>query len=214
MTSTIATGIKCGNCKAHHPTVHDVRACYGVPPVASGTPSESVSQGRAHEASLPVAATAKQMAFIGRLCEERLLSADAYVGATKQQASAAIERLLAMPKAAPKAHPDAPVRQAAPLTDGMYFKDDVVYKIQKAVHGSGHLYAKRLVPGDGYGSKARFEYAPGAMKVLTLADRMTLEQAKEWGALYGTCCKCGRTLTDEGSIEAGIGPVCAQKGWA
>ena len=41
--------------------------------------------------------------------------------------------------------------------------------------------------------------------------KMSLADAKKFGALYGTCCVCGRTLTDEVSIEAGIGPVCAQK---
>jgi hypothetical protein len=40
---------------------------------------------------------------------------------------------------------------------------------------------------------------------------MTLDQAKAFGALYGACCNCGKTLTDERSIEAGIGPVCARK---
>jgi hypothetical protein len=46
---------------------------------------------------------------------------------------------------------------------------------------------------------------------LTSADRMTLEDAKEFGALYGTCCVCGRLLTNEVSIEAGIGPVCGKR---
>lgn len=42
-------------------------------------------------------------------------------------------------------------------------------------------------------------------------DRMTLEQAQEFGALYGVCMVCGRTLTDPKSIEAGIGPICAKR---
>lgn len=91
--------------------------------------------------------------------------------------------------------------------DGMYRMDDTIYKVQKAVHGSGRLYAKRLVV-DGFG-KAHFEYAAGIVYRLRNEHRMTLEQAKEFGALYGTCCVCGRTLTREESIEAGIGPVCA-----
>lgn len=31
--------------------------------------------------------------------------------------------------------------------------------------------------------------------------------------LYGVCCRCGRTLTDENSISEGIGPICATKGF-
>jgi hypothetical protein len=98
------------------------------------------------------------------------------------------------------------------LTDGMYRTEDgTVYKVQYAVNGSGRLYAKRLVlqPDGG----ATFEYEPGAVFRLRPEQKMTLEEAREWGVLYGTCCVCGRTLTDEGSIEAGIGPVCAAKGW-
>lgn len=97
----------------------------------------------------------------------------------------------------------------APITDGMYRKDGIIYKVQAAVHGSGNLYAKQLVKDDYSRSGWRFEYVAGAVRKLLLADKMTLEQAKEFGALYGTCCVCGRTLTDETSIEMGIGPICA-----
>lgn len=38
-----------------------------------------------------------------------------------------------------------------------------------------------------------------------------LEAAKKYGRESGRCCSCGRDLTDPASIEAGIGPVCAQK---
>jgi len=91
---------------------------------------------------------------------------------------------------------------------GMYRVNDTIYKVQKAVHGSGRLYAKRLVPPDEFGGKAEFVYEPGTIKMLVPADKMTLDEARAFGALYGTCCVCGRTLTDEKSIERGIGPVC------
>lgn len=81
-----------------------------------------------------------------------------------------------------------------------------IYKVQHAVHGSGHLYAKRL------DENGTFIHAPGAIRKLASQGRkMTLKEAKEYGALYGTCVRCGRTLTDEESISAGIGPICATK---
>jgi Family of unknown function (DUF6011) len=83
--------------------------------------------------------------------------------------------------------------------------------VQKAVHGSGNLYAKKLVEPSTFGARASFVYAPGVIRRLTVADRMSLEDAKAWGALYGTCCVCGRTLTDERSIAEGIGPVCGNR---
>jgi hypothetical protein len=108
-------------------------------------------------------------------------------------------------------------RDAADV-DGMYLlPDGRIVKVQYAVHGSGKPYAKLLtkldVPKTSRGKEIGwdFEYAPGLVKECKPEFKMTLEQAKEWGALYGACCNCGATLTDEVSIEAGIGPVCAKR---
>ena len=38
-----------------------------------------------------------------------------------------------------------------------------------------------------------------------------LQAAMKYGKLAGRCCSCGRELTNDGSIEAGIGPICAEK---
>jgi hypothetical protein len=38
-----------------------------------------------------------------------------------------------------------------------------------------------------------------------------LAAAVKYGKLSGRCCSCGRDLTADGSIEAGIGPICALK---
>lgn len=37
--------------------------------------------------------------------------------------------------------------------------------------------------------------------------------SKRYGREIGDCGRCGRTLTDEASRAAGIGPVCATKSW-
>lgn len=216
----MTTGIKCGNCKGYHGTVAEVKGCY------SGTTAPAIAPVATFAQPVQAApsATEKQVAFITRLVAERYGDPAAVVPGqsytllerlfpvrTKAAASGLIERLLAMPKAAPEEKASSIVPPVVKAPEGMHKVGDEIFKVQKAVHGSGHLYAKRLVAGEGYGSKARFEYAPGALKVLSVDTLMTLEEAKAWGALYGTCCVCGRTLTDEGSIEAGIGPVCAKK---
>jgi hypothetical protein len=82
-----------------------------------------------------------------------------------------------------------------------------IYKVQVAHSGSGNLYAKRLVVTDG---DASFEYERGALRLLSASTRMTTAAAAAFGSLYGICCNCGRTLTDETSIARGIGPVCEQ----
>src|SRR5690554_3742006 len=116
-----------------------------------------------------------------------------------------IDRLIAKVSELRKAQP------AVGIEDGMYVLDGTIYKVQHAVHGSGNQYAKRLVPPAQEGGRATFEYAPGVVRKLRPEHRMTMEQAKEFGALYGTCCQCGRDLTNEDSTEAGIGPICGSK---
>jgi hypothetical protein len=54
-----------------------------------------------------------------------------------------------------------------------------------------------------------YEYAPGAMRLLASASRLTLEQAAEMGVKTGRCVVCARLLTDPESVAAGIGPICA-----
>jgi hypothetical protein len=100
--------------------------------------------------------------------------------------------------------PQAPRRDVV-TEAGFYEHDGAVYKVQVAVHGSGRLYAKRLDTATG-----RFEYVAGALRALSADERMSLDQAAALGRLYGRCVVCGRTLTDEDSIEAGIGPICAK----
>jgi len=115
--------------------------------------------------------------------------------------------------AAPAAHQQSIARQAPKVIeeDGMYKMGNTIYKVQwNQTHTA--LYAKELkVQGEGHDAEVWFDYAPGAVRNLRPHHKMSLEEAKEFGALYGTCCVCGRTLTNEESIEAGIGPICGSK---
>jgi hypothetical protein len=114
-------------------------------------------------------------------------------------------------------------RDSVQITEGMWKLGDRIFKVQVAHHGSGRLYGKELiittvedVADDGETVKFHhhdWKVIKGAVRKLSEEGgrKMTLQEAKEFGALYGFCCNCGRILTDEKSIEAGIGPVCAQK---
>jgi hypothetical protein len=113
--------------------------------------------------------------------------------------------------------PDAPE-----ITEGMWKLGDRIIKIQIAHHGSGRLYGKELMLGRvrEYRSEGpvdvvthHWERLVGAVRILREQGgrKMTLEEAIQFGRLYGFCCRCGTILTDENSIEAGIGPVCAEK---
>lgn len=170
-------------------------------------------------------ATDKQIAFIGKLDGERahdVVLPEDLTTLTKRAASLAIDALMRAPYA-PKAERLTTRTGTATgeLEAGMYrTADGTIYKVQRAVHGSGNMYAKRLTQVEPYAKIVRgkettvtheFEYASGAVRTLTADMRMTLADAIEYGAIYGVCCRCAATLTDETSIERGIGPVCAGK---
>lgn len=97
---------------------------------------------------------------------------------------------------------------ANPVTEvGMYLNGEgVVYRVKRSQ--AGRLYASRYVP-EAQARGDRFVYEGGAVYRLDATMRMTLEQAKALGAQYAQCCVCGRDLSAEESVEAGIGPVCA-----
>lgn len=113
----------------------------------------------------------------------------------------------------------------APAEEGFYARTEngkrVFYKVQIAHHGSGRAYAKRLevwedAQRDANGrvveaADVSWELARGVVHELTADQKLSLEEAAAFGQLYGVCCCCAAILTDEKSIAAGIGPICATK---
>lgn len=108
---------------------------------------------------------------------------------------------------------------AIAVTDGMFKHGDTFYKLKFTK--AGKLWAHRLVmlmtseeakAAAALGDKrkaAKFVFAgsPAGLKI-TEDMKLTYEDAKAFGALYSTCCECGRLLTNDLSVYLGIGPVC------
>jgi hypothetical protein len=206
--------------------LHDTREDYQPPNRFSGNGQGS---GSSRPATYP--ASPKQVAFIKTLLAERdtQFTADVIAEmvkaatADKAKASKLITSLLALPKAA------APVRTtttaprsttpAAPLELGMYRKaDGTLYRVYPARSANKHLLAKRLiVTQDGVNEQGEpvwhgeFEYAGAAARFVKADERMTLEEAKEFGHQFGICCDCAALLTDPTSVANGIGPVCGSR---
>lgn len=109
----------------------------------------------------------------------------------------------------------APATVNAELEDGIYRRpsDGEIFKVYHTQ--KGHQVAKRLVvlsDSVDEAKTAEFQYeGKRPLKTITSDMRMTLEEARKYGAVYGVCCCCSRTLTDELSIYLGIGPVCGQR---
>ena len=90
------------------------------------------------------------------------------------------------------------------------------------VHGA-YVYAKVWGHSDGSrinlsevgdlssGLHSLWIYERGLINQLVVDHRMTLTEARTFGELYSQCVNCGRTLTDEKSIDAAIGPVCIKQ---
>jgi hypothetical protein len=94
--------------------------------------------------------------------------------------------------------------------EGYILHDGTLYKVQRAVYGSGNLYAKRLDLQAG-----KFVIAKGMMSYLRESERITEARAIEYGqalevtpemGIYGKCLICGLPLTDETSIANKVGP--------
>ena len=146
----------------------------------------------------------KQIAFAAKLISEKDtdITLDAFKTASKREASKMIDALLSAPRKPVEVKP-----ATEELTSGIYRVNESIFKVYKGQ--SGRMLAKLLtVHGEG---SASFEYQGMASRFVKAGTKpMTLDEAKAFGAIYGVCCNCGRTLTDENSIEAGIGPVCAK----
>lgn len=119
--------------------------------------------------------------------------------------------------------------QVSGLDDGLYVRhsDGAVFKLYHTVHGRNELVAKELVivkgEPDPYAAiplpadKGTFEYrgkAPLRSLEGDKARRLTLDEARAFGAIYGQCCRCLAPLTHEISIALGIGPKCGEHEYA
>lgn len=99
------------------------------------------------------------------------------------------------------------------LEDGMYRDSaNVIFKVYHTQRG--FQVAKRLcADGNEDGtSTVWFEYeGKRPLARLNASMRMSYEEMKQFGAVYGSCCVCSKTLTDELSVALGIGPICGNR---
>lgn len=72
----------------------------------------------------------------------------------------------------------------------------------------GEQYLGKIKDGKFYASR---DCGPEVAQRVAQAMNDPLAEAVAYGRQTGSCCCCGRELTDPASIEAGIGPICAGK---
>lgn len=147
-------------------------------------------------------ASDKQKDFVASLAADRGVEIDTN-DLTAEKAGKIIEDLL-------KNTPPRGLRPkvASELEPGIYRNSGGIHRVYKG-RTSGRMLAKLLVGSSEEGW--HFEYEGAAYRFVKAIDRMSLEEAKAFGADFGTCCVCAATLTDPESIRKGIGPICEGK---
>ncbi len=99
---------------------------------------------------------------------------------------------------------------------GLYsYQSDAIYRVRKS-RTSKRLYAERIhAHTDDDGERhVSFSYDGHAIHLLSKTDKLTWKQARDFGAAYGACVACGRTLSDAASLVQGYGKTCAgHYGW-
>jgi uncharacterized protein DUF6011 len=119
-------------------------------------------------------------------------------------ASAAITALFALPRGAATAAPEVPAGRYAVEHEGTL----KFYRVDRPTEGrwAGYTFVKVQASDDLYPVRGR-----AAASVLTAIAADPREAMLRYGREIGSCGHCGRTLTDDASRAAGIGPVCATK---
>lgn len=204
--------VRCGNCRGAHASSADVRTCYGAPKAATTGANGATDP----QINLILKLTGERFDVDLQTLGEGLREAAADGTFTKAQASAQIDALIATPRKKSGDGGDGKACGGA-VEDGIYVRDGETYKVVEARNGTGRLYAKKLVTR-GTPKTAEFEaewvYAPGAVRRLSPADKLSTKDARKFGSLYAICVNCLADLEDERSIVAGYGPVCARNhGW-
>lgn len=129
---------------------------------------------------------------------------------TTREASQAISELFDAPR-----KPRVVQDDAEPLEAGFYWKNGDVFQV--VISKAGNAYAKICRSREFINEIGEpewdlwFDYAPGAASTLDISDKMTEDQAKDFGRKYHKCVRCHRNLSRADSIERMMGAVCYRK---
>lgn len=202
--------VKCGNCKQHHETIADVRACFQHGKPGSSTPPIPV------EATSPVPPSEKQIDFAESLLSDRIwpdkYTRDELKLMSRSQVSSLITGLksaeykpqqLNFPEGRYALEEDIGADTDADGTGGSigFYEVDMWH---------GRISVRHLVgaPGD----FAKYPMRNGeARRILAAIERNPKEAMMRFADETECCGSCGSPLTNAESRAARIGPVCARK---
>lgn len=198
------TAIICGKCKRRHSSIQEVRNCYW-PPAPVYTPAATRL------------ATAKQIAFIGKLGGDKV-----YASTLSVEAASDYIKTLKKQENRPAMITKIPIPMLQTVPDGRYatrMDSDQPYKffrISRPKSGNykgcikvqtqhSEAYQLMMVVRPS-GSVEVYDLRAEEELLLVLVDPSGAGIA--YGEELGHCMRCGRELTDERSRWYGIGPEC------
>ena len=162
--------------------------------------------------------TDKQLAFFRSLCEERGLDADALAeGLDRRALSAKIDEVKATPRPGREKQDAARVELARfDIPAGRYAIDRDghwdFFQVDRPTEGkwAGYVFLSQLFGAPGDWNRQPIKDLARKAEVFAAVDRDVMAAAVAFGRESGECSQCGSPLSNEGSIAAGIGPVCAK----
>lgn len=156
--------------------------------------------------------SAAQVNFLTSLCEKHTVPA--WVSALASTVTEGdlkgleVSQAIDAAKSAPWTPREVIGTPKAPADKGYYKYDGAIYTVVASKRDPSKSYAKILVHE---GNRGHWDYVKGMVMKLNASNRITVQEAKEFGHLHGFCMVCGKTLTDPKSVEQGIGPVCIKR---
>jgi hypothetical protein len=143
----------------------------------------------------------------GSLSEKQISSAKSMISKVKEKKTFASIDLSGVKSIFDKAH-------KAIKTPKFRYDDIVISRAPDHGANKGALYVK--INGDYVGKVADGCFKPrnapeGTLSKLKAIAKDPLSSAIAYGRKTGQCACCGRELTNHGSIDRGIGPICVEK---
>lgn len=212
--------ITCYHCKGTHQSVAEVRACATVP-AASPTVGGFTSRPAVTAGSR--LATEKQVNFLRSLAARKQADSPAtqtiiedtdFEKLERGLASRMIDSLLRLKDKSAVVErreemasrlPDVPAGWYA--IDGTQGRETRFYRVDRPVKGrwAGRTFLKVQSSNEFWPITNRDEVLRVLLEIAVDPDAA----GRRYGREIGRCCRCNRTLTDDESRAAGIGPVCA-----
>jgi hypothetical protein len=208
----------CGNCKEHHETVAEVRACHGQAADTGRGQQHGRGGHAAHPWDPPTDAQWNHFRDLASRLKRPVPDKDRNlytIKSIKPLIQVMKDDVARLQKENPdrlsvgKLLPDVPEgRYAIPSLTGNNDLD--FFKVDRPDEGKwkGYIFVKRVIGG----RPADVSIRNGGQRrlILDAIHGYGIDKARTlFGTELGQCWKCGRTLTDEASRAAGIGPDCA-----